>query len=370
MVIYGGGSDDSIVGSLFDDVIFAGSGNDIVMPGKGDDIVWAGDGSDHIFLGTGFDFVNGGSGNDRFHIAEGDTLEGGSGVDTIQDTLAYRKDNLTVSLNLAEGWHERSDSEHRSYVSEIEYYELVGNWHANIVGDTLDNYIRTDGGMDTILGSGGNDTLVSGSGSDILNGGSGDDYLIGDFGAYVMLGGGGNDTIYVDNPNDLAYGEGGFDHVVVATRNLPLDMSSWEGIERFDGSSASDSIDANSSSMPIRLCRNQGNDFWVARFADDTIIGGRRSDLLTGHNGADLLVGDFANGNTTSIERCGVDSLEYDNEFRTRNNIDKIILSNSESTSTSSVPPVALEHCPLRLDESIEFTLLADLGSTLIFVDF
>ena len=368
MDIYGGGSDDTIVGSLLDDVIFAGSGNDIIMPGKGDDVVWAGEGSDHIFLGTGFDFVSGGAGNDRFHIADGDTLEGGPGVDSIQDTLAYRNDNLIVSLNLVEGWHERSDSVNRSYVSEIEYYELDGNWHANIVGDTLNNYIRTDGGMDTILGGGGNDTLVSGSGSDILNGGSGDDYLFGDFEAYVMLGGGGNDTIYVDDSKDLAYGGGGFDHMVVATKNLQLDIFSWEGIERIDGSSASDSIDASSRSMPIRLCGNQGNDFLVGRLDDGIVLGGGKSDLITGNYGADFLVGDFANATLT--ERCVVNSFEYDNEFRMRSNIEKIILSNSDSTSTSSIPPAALEHCPLRLDDNIEFTLLADFGSTLTLLDF
>jgi Ca2+-binding RTX toxin-like protein len=63
---------DSVLGSIQDDLIFAGAGKDKVVGGKGDDRIWG---------ETGNDVLTGGGGTDRFYFA----YEERFGKDTITD---------------------------------------------------------------------------------------------------------------------------------------------------------------------------------------------------------------------------------------------------------------------------------------------
>ena len=75
-VVFGGGGDDTIIGTALADYVLGGSGNDLVK-GKG--------GTDHVLGGKGRDTLVGGGGafDSLFGQAGDDLLKGGSGDDII-----------------------------------------------------------------------------------------------------------------------------------------------------------------------------------------------------------------------------------------------------------------------------------------------
>ena len=75
---------DTITGTVFDDVINSGDGNDTVTGLDGDDTITAGDGNNTVTGGLGDDIVTAGTGNDSLTGSEGnDVLDGGTGIDTL-----------------------------------------------------------------------------------------------------------------------------------------------------------------------------------------------------------------------------------------------------------------------------------------------
>jgi Ca2+-binding RTX toxin-like protein len=98
VMIGGGTSDDTIIGSIVNDDIEGGEGDDRLLGQLGDDLIigdvgndtiGGGDGSDWIFGNVGADSVNGGAGNDTFEFRAAldvggvETIHGGSGFDTL-----------------------------------------------------------------------------------------------------------------------------------------------------------------------------------------------------------------------------------------------------------------------------------------------
>ncbi|BAQ66285.1 S-layer family protein [Geminocystis sp. NIES-3709] len=81
-IIDAGGSNDYILGNIFQDTLLGGSGNDTIKADDGDDILDGGSGNDILKAGEGNDIIKGGSGNDTLIGGMGnDTLTGGSGND-------------------------------------------------------------------------------------------------------------------------------------------------------------------------------------------------------------------------------------------------------------------------------------------------
>ena len=149
--------DDTVTGSVADDVIDGGpsvdrlygeGGNDHLIGGGGDDELDGGDGDDILEGDAGNDFLAGGDGADQ--------LSGGAGDDSL---FGHAGDD-----------------------------QLNG-------GDGADQLL---GGMDDdrLEGGAGNDSLFGNSGDDILDGGAGNDTIFGSLGADTIIGGTGDDTLW------------------------------------------------------------------------------------------------------------------------------------------------------------------------------
>lgn len=182
-----------------------------------------------IYGNGGDDFVTGGAG--------GDDLDGAAGI----DTLAYRKSDMRVVVNLLTGDASGGDAQGDQFYN----FENVDGSELNdsLTGDANANRLRGFGGNDAMNGGDGNDELSGLDGNDNLNGGIGDDDL---------FGGNGNDLLFGNIGADELYGGLGADKFVfkttadstnaVAGRDIIYDFLASES-DRIDLSA----IDANSA---------------------------------------------------------------------------------------------------------------------------
>ncbi len=176
-------SDDTIIGSSYNDSLGGHAGNDYVNGGAGHDVIFGGggiyspvDGHDFLVGGYGADFIYGNGGNDLIYtgvdsIGAGDLANiaaGGKGADTI-----YAADSGETLFGGGSGY------------------------------DPLDqgDIIYAGSGNDEIYGNGGEDYLFGMEGSDTLYGGYGNDVFIGGLGDDVMIGGAGDEVYWISAAN-------------------------------------------------------------------------------------------------------------------------------------------------------------------------
>ena len=143
--LYGNGGDDTLIGGDGDDVLHGGNGANILKGGDGDDILDGGNGYG--------DVLEGGAGDDIIYTTKFDTIDGGSGHDTVifKSSLDY--------FNI---------SDTTTNIEEIAYN------HSNNITLVLDEDYDTDIVIKTGLGD---DFITIGSGDDTLDGGEGYDTL-------------------------------------------------------------------------------------------------------------------------------------------------------------------------------------------------
>ncbi|PTR14803.1 Ca2+-binding RTX toxin-like protein [Nitrosospira sp. Nsp2] len=198
----GAGNDIYVVDSLQDTVTEAlGEGSDTVQTDIGDYTLgenveklmgvaggtinhnWTGNALDNWIRGAnGTDTLNGLAGNDFLIGGIGnDIMTGGSGndiydVDSLQDTVteALGGGNDAVQTDLGT----------YSLAENVESLMGLAGSTANHswTGNALDNWMRGEGGSDTLNGLAGNDSLLGGASADTLNGGAGRDSLTGNAG--------------------------------------------------------------------------------------------------------------------------------------------------------------------------------------------
>ncbi len=119
-----------------------------------------GSGNDTIDGAGGLDFLYGNDGNDRIvYDAADDTEDGGAGSDWL---VVSRTSALTI--NLANTDHVAGDTANTKNFENVDANSSSGNM--TITGNSLDNYLNTGSGVDTLTGGLGNDTLIGGIGSD------------------------------------------------------------------------------------------------------------------------------------------------------------------------------------------------------------
>ena len=287
--IIGSESDDVLFGReglLVDTVIWALGGNDRIFAYEGNDTIHGGAGNDTIFTGTSRVLVDAGIGEDTIWLGSGDTLDGGVGIDTVIDYQSDESEIRTVYIDFENGTHYLDIEEFAiNYLSNIEVYSLVGNWHVNATGDAANNMFFTGSGNDSLRGGDGGDEIVAGDGNDYLDGGTDAD---------TLSGGDGNDTLVADNVGDLVLGGSGYDTAVVENTNGSatfVNLTYWRDIEELLGSASSDSINASRYSKSLILQANSGNDTVLGTAFDDEILGGAGDDSLEGGPGADTLNG-------------------------------------------------------------------------------
>ena len=178
--VYGGGGNDTITGSNFDDIIWAGVGNDTVVGNDGNDVI-VGD--------LGSDSLSGGAGNDQIYADNTDSfIDGGSGFDALYINTSGANSN-GMSVDMA--------ATHFEFVADF----FGGNDTINGSGLSVAAQVYAAGGNDTVTGGSGADFLWGEAGNDTIVGNAGNDVLVGGTGSDVLTGGPGTDAIYGNSGN-------------------------------------------------------------------------------------------------------------------------------------------------------------------------
>jgi Ca2+-binding RTX toxin-like protein len=202
-----------IDGGPGDDVLYGGSSNDTLLGATGDDVLHGRGGADQLAPGKGTDYLFGDSGDDQywFEAFSGDDVvveQANAGVDELNFSLLPSVLTLFVDLtnSLFPTQSEYVIARHllgtvtttRPSAGDFENVQ-GGQGRDFIVGNAADNYLAGNDGKDRIEGGDGNDTLIGGQGQDRLYGQGGDDYLDGgrDGARDLLVGGEGADTIVI-----------------------------------------------------------------------------------------------------------------------------------------------------------------------------
>ena len=316
---------DTINGSLFDEVITAGRGNDT---------------------------LNGGAGNDTYIYRRGD------GVDTIQEDAWNGTDDLLLltNINTSDVTLVKNGQQLTLQVREsspgagdsgsiilpgslnptngtgVEYIQFAdgSKWLASQIdlttgaGRITTPILGTVAG-ETLIGTGGDDALSGGKGNDTLNGAAGND-------TYVYRRGDGNDTIVEDagsgwndtlqfsdiGPGSVSISRladdlvltiaptvaGGTDGGVI-TIKAGLNKDNQAGVERFRFSDGTSWTIADIHQRLLNLASTTGNDTIAGFLFDDALSGGRGNDTLNGAAGNDTYVYRRGDGNDTIQEDAG-----------------------------------------------------------------
>ena len=143
--LQGDDSDNAIYGADGNDELYGGGGADYMSGGNGGDYLSGGAGAETFFGGAGVDTIVGGAGDDLFYILPGD------GGDIIVEYAGQGNDRIltAISYSLSSG-------------SEIETLSTDNNAGVaaiNLTGNTLDNIIIGNNGVNVLDGGLGNDTL-------------------------------------------------------------------------------------------------------------------------------------------------------------------------------------------------------------------
>ena len=315
--IYSGDGDDSI-GNLASNVtIEGGAGNDYLYNGCSlddyDGTVYYYDdedsyGSNSLFkysLGDGNDVIYGFKANSTLSICGGEYSTQKSGDDVII-TVGDEKISLigAASLGTINVLGDKivedqtilvlddSFASNITLSSNIETVDATARTKAiKIVGNALNNSIKSGTGKDTLVGSDGNDYLNGNSGSDSLSGGNGNDKLYGGSGNDILIGGNGNDSLNGYTGNDKLSGGDGADTLIGGAGNDSLvggsgndKLSGGDGKDTLFGSSGNDSLNGGA-----------GNDKLSGGTGKDTLIGGKGADIFIFSAGNDVIT-DYVSG--------------------------------------------------------------------------
>jgi VCBS repeat-containing protein len=190
---------DTLSGSGGNDLIDGGNGPDLLDGGDGNDILLGGAGMDTLLGGAGNDEVNGGDGPDRLEGGDGDDqMLGGNGVDTFvggrgedemvggagQDWLDYGAEALIprqqgetaqgVSVNQLAIDDGTDPLPHDTATDTFGNTDHIAEIR-NIIGTSLNDWIRGGGQANILQGNAGDDILRGRGENDTLDGGAGND---------------------------------------------------------------------------------------------------------------------------------------------------------------------------------------------------
>jgi RTX calcium-binding nonapeptide repeat (4 copies) len=260
--LYGGNSGLSLNldGGGGDDVIFAGLAGGNTLKG--------GSGVDTLLIYGGNNVANGGLGDDIYYTySSTDALSeaGGSGIDTVY---------ATYNITLGAGFEQLL----LSGAANI----ALGSADANII------YGNSTSGAVTIAGLAGADVIFGGAFNDALNGGSENDYLFGLGGVNTLVGGAGSDIFYCETFGNVILenaGEG-FDTMYSNAAGITQLGDNVEQLILYGastggtGTSLGDYIYGNASANALSLEGGDGFDYILGSNQNDTFIGGFGNDSL------------------------------------------------------------------------------------------
>ncbi len=204
--IYGGDGKDNLqtygaTGTMLD----GGAGNDTLKGWDTAETLRGGPGDDEINGSGGADHIEGGDGNDQiapdtYHDPASDYVDGGPGLDTVDDwTIPSNDYNPPISVSMDGVANDGRPGEADNVLNVEKIESHVSGLIAGGPGDDVFTvYANLDEGNSTLIGNGGNDKLTAGHYADTLDGGVGNDVLVGGLGNDVISGGPGQDTINGD----------------------------------------------------------------------------------------------------------------------------------------------------------------------------
>ena len=191
-----GASNVKLDGGAGNDVLKGWDSNDTLLGGPGDDEINASGGSDHIEGGDGNDSIS----PDTYHDPAPDYVDGGAGIDKVDDWSIPDADYhppVSVSMDGVANDGRPGEGDNVVDVEKIESH-VSGTLAGGAGDDELTVWANIDEGNSTLIGNGGNDKLTAGDYQDNLDGGPGNDVLNAGFGNDVVTGGPGQDTILAD----------------------------------------------------------------------------------------------------------------------------------------------------------------------------
>ncbi|WP_169542265.1 calcium-binding protein [Solirubrobacter soli] len=183
-------------GGAGNDMLKGWDTNDTLLGGPGDDEIQASGGADHIEAGDGNDTISG----ETYHDPAPDYIDGGNGIDTVDDWSIPDKDYnppIAVSMDGVANDGRPGEGDNVVNVEKIASH-VSGTLSGGAGDDDLQVWANIDEGNSTLLGNGGNDKLTAGDYQDNLDGGPGNDVLNAGFGNDTITGGPGQDTIFAD----------------------------------------------------------------------------------------------------------------------------------------------------------------------------
>ena len=365
---FGGGGNDSLIGSPNDDILLGDGGDDSVDAGAGDDQIFftLGDGTDNIdggddtdiviVEGTGGadDFILTGSAEEPLTLTEGDDQLTVTGVEDIQIQGGGGDDDLTVTGDFTGSGldpstifffgDEGDDSIDASAITSTHRVDAQGGaGNDSLIGSDNDDILQGNGGDDVIDGGEGDDLFLHalGDGDDSITGGLGDDLLTfeGTDNAEtftVSAAGGtsltldvGTDNLTIGGVEELfILGFNGADQVIftgdfsssgLSTSTLTFDGGA--GADNFDGSgvTSNESASAAGGAGEDVLIGTKNDDALQGNDDNDTMTGGLGNDSIDGGAGDDdvaVFSGDYtdsavseAGGVVTVVGPDGTDSL-------------------------------------------------------------
>jgi trimeric autotransporter adhesin len=305
-----------------------GSGNDTII----------GNGFNNILDGgIGADSLTGGSGNDTYVVDNaGDavTETAGEGTDTVQSSIDYtlgaNLENLTLTGSAFVGTGNTADNVITGNAGINVLFGLDGN-------DTIDS----GGGADLLIGGLGNDTYIvhsggegifenanegtdtvlstthyalsanvenlvllgsadlQGYGNDLANtldGNAGNNILNGGIGADIMSGGAGNDVYFVDNAGDqVVENPGEGNDVVFSTAHFALSAN----VETLVLQGSADLQGYGNDGQANLLYGNAGNNLLNGEAGADAMFGGAGNDVYFVDNGGDAVIENVNEGTDT-----------------------------------------------------------------------
>ncbi|WP_193778290.1 Ig-like domain-containing protein [Pseudovibrio sp. Ad37] len=317
---------ENIMGTdAYGDTLTGDAGNNRLWGYGGDDKLYGGEGRDYLFGGAGADHLDGGAGSDLAY---------------------YHASNAGVTINLAEG---TSSGGHATGDVLVNIESIEGSHYDDVlIGDSNNNSLYAQNGLDHLYGGEGNDTLNAyGSGADYLDGGEGndtvryrwshaavtvnlsdqsqnagdaagdeyisienvmgtdryDDILTGDAANNRLSGYGGDDKLYGGEGRDYLFGGAGADH---------LDGGAGSDIAYYHASDAGVTINLAEDTASgghatgdvlVNIESIEGSHY------DDVLIGDSNNNSLYAQNGLDHLYGGEGN-DTLNAYGSGADYLD------------------------------------------------------------
>jgi VCBS repeat-containing protein len=295
--VLGGSGDDTLYGTVIDNILRGNSGDDILYGGYGDDVY-------HYNVGDGHDIIEDVSGTDKIIFGEGIN----------KDDVQYEKieNNLKIILSNTDsitinGWF-----------SGISSYEIERLEFSN--GDVITPEQLSKLFLNRI-GTNEDNILYGNEVDNILEGKKGDDYLIGGAGndIYKFNLGDGNDTINdISGVDKIVFGEGIEKNDVrfeaVTHNNLKIIINENNSIIIENGLDDFTKIETLEFSNAETLTYNEikydehlingtdSNDTIYGLWGNDSIIGGKGDDYLEGLSGNDTYIYNLGDGHDTIAE--------------------------------------------------------------------